>query len=168
MGYCETLCQLCGVSFAIARLRRADEPAEAAWDYAGSAFVNAYEEFNGICEESSGCTVPDDEDDRAGEHLAGPGCVSESGYSGHQISLAEMKGCRAVQCLVKKDADWMAEDDDQHFELEGEYFLTGVGDGSPDEAPLEDIEPVRHGVSSILIDNMVYSLNCIATTLCIC
>ncbi|CAD6584366.1 MAG: hypothetical protein ASARMPRED_001748 [Alectoria sarmentosa] len=154
MGYCETLCQLCGVSFAIARLRRADEPVEAAWDYAGSGYINAYDELNGICGEDSGCRIHTNEDGREGEHLAGPGCVSESGYSGHRISLAEMKGCRAVQCLVKKDADWMPEDDDQDFEIEGDYFLTGVGDGSPDEAPLEDIAPSRHGISDIILYNM--------------
>ncbi|CAD6571131.1 MAG: hypothetical protein ASARMPREDX12_004138 [Alectoria sarmentosa] len=163
MGYCETLCQLWGVSFAIARLRRADEPVEAAWDYAGSGYINAYDELNGICGEDSGCRIHTDEDGREGEHLAGPGCVSESGYSGHRISLAEMKGCRAVQCLVKKDADWMPEDDDQDFEIEGDYFLTGVGDGSPDEAPLEDIAPSRHGISDIILYNMVFVLICIST-----
>ena len=39
MGYVEIVCQLCGVSFAIGRLRRPDEPQEAAWDYTGSGFV---------------------------------------------------------------------------------------------------------------------------------
>lgn len=149
------MCQLCGVSFAIARLRRADEPEEAAWDYTGSEFVNADEESNGLCGEGSGCTVPGDESRRAGEHLAGPDCVSESGYTGHRISVAEMKGCRAVQCLLKKEANWMPENDDQDFEIEGDYFLTGVGDGSPDEAPLDNIQPARHGISDIIIINMV-------------
>ena len=158
MGYCDTMCQLCGVSFAIARLRRADEPEEAAWEYHGSGFVNSHEERYGICEERSGCTFPPHGDERSGEHFAGPGCVSESGYSGHQISLAEMKGCRAVQCLVKKGTDWMPKDDDQDFEIKGDYFLTGIGDGSPDEAPLEDIVPIRHDVSSIVIFNMVVFL----------
>ena len=156
MGYVETLCQLCGVSFAIARLRRADEPEEAAWSYYGSDFVDVDDQSDVICGEGSGCTVSDIEGNRAGEHLAGPGCVLGNGYTGHRVSLAEMKGCRAVQCLVKKDADWLPEDDDQDFELEGDYFLSGIGDGSPDEAPLEDIEPVRHGISSILIANTVF------------
>lgn len=106
MGYCETHCQLCGVSFAIARLRRADEPEEAAWDYAGYDFVDVHDDSDGICGEGSGCTIPDDEDNRVGEHVAGPGCVSESGYSGHRISVVEMKGCRAVQCLIKKDTNF--------------------------------------------------------------
>ena len=155
MGYHETFCQLCGVSFAIARLRRADEPEEAAWSYEGSGFVDVEHEFHGVCGEGSGCTVSDREGNRRGEHLTGPGCVSGNGYSGHRVSLAEMKGCRAVQCLVKKDADWIPEEDDQDFELEGDYFLTGIGDGSPDVAPLEDIEPVRHGVSRIYIANTI-------------
>lgn len=155
MGYHETLCQLCGVSFAIARLRRADEPEEAAWSYDGPGFVDVEDEFNGVCGEGSGCTVSDREGNRPGEHLAGPGCVSGNGYSGHRVSFVEMKGCRAIQCLVKKDADWILEEDDLDFELEGDYFLTGIGDGSSDVAPLEDIEPVRHGISSIYIANTV-------------
>ena len=88
------------------------------------------------------------------EHIAGPGCVSQHGYSGCRISLEEMKGCRAVQCLVKKDADWMPEEDDKDFEVEGSYFLTGIGDGSPYAAPLENINPVRHDVEDISITNL--------------
>lgn len=163
MGYCEIMCQLCGVSFAIARLRRADEDEEAAWDYWGFDYVHADEKFEGLCGEGSGCTTPGN-DDRHGEHVAGPACVSESGYSGHRISLAEMEGCRAIQCLVKKDTNWIPESDDEDFEIDGDYFLTGVSDGSPDEAQLENIEPVSHGVSSININNMVAFSVCIIST----
>jgi hypothetical protein len=35
MGYSEIYCQLCGVSFAIARIRTPQEPIEAAWAYHG-------------------------------------------------------------------------------------------------------------------------------------
>jgi hypothetical protein len=70
-----------------------------------------------------------------------------------------MKGCRAVQSLLTKDESWVPEPDDQDFELESNYFLTGVGDGSPDEAPLEDISPVRHGVDSIFISNEMYEVS---------
>ena len=164
MGYFELMCQLCGVSFAIARLRHADEPAEAAWDYTGSEFVGEDEMSDGLCGDGSGCTVLEDGGHRAGEHLAGPGCVSERGYTGHRISLAEMKGCRAVQCLLKKEANWMPENDDQDFEIEGDYFLTGVGDGSPDEAPLENLQPARHGISSDYPLNMVCLSTHIFTT----
>ena len=156
MGYFEHVCQLCGVSFAIARLRRADEPEDASWSYTGEDFVTVDEDMtDGVCGEDSGCSPPGE-----GEHIAGPGCVSEQGYSGHRISLEEMKGCRKVQCLVKKvdpDACWMVEDGDEGFEIEGKYFLSGVGDGSPDEGPLEDLEPVRHGVENVLLSNTVCS-----------
>ena len=163
MGYCEIVCQLCGVSFAIARIRRVDEPEEAAWSYYGSDFVDIEGGCDGPCGEDLGCSTKPD-GPRKGEHIAGPGCVATAGYSGHRISLAEMKGCRAVQCLVKKDADWMPEDDDQDFEFEGAFFLTGFGDGSPDESPLEDINPVRHGVDNILTNNTVCFLASFATT----
>lgn len=85
--------------------------------------------------------------------MAGPGCIRKLGYSGYQISVEEMKGCRAVQCLMKKGSGWRAEADDQDFELESNYFLTGLGDGSPDESPLMDIIPARHGVEELLILN---------------
>ena len=149
----DTYCQLCGVSFAIARLRRADEPEAAAWDSTGSHFVDGHWGYAEMCGEGSGCTIPVDEDNRAGEHVAGPDCVSESGYSGYRISVAEMKGYRAVQCLVKKDATWMPAEDDYDFETEGGYFLTGVGCYSSDE--VENISPARHGVYSISINTMV-------------
>lgn len=155
MGYNETMCQLCGVSFAIARLRRPDEPESAGWDSSGTSFVDA-ENDDAMCEDGSGCTfVEETGHGRGGEHLAGPDCASEQGYTGHRISVAEMKGCRAVQCLMKKEDGWIREEDDEDFEIEGDYFLTGVGDGSPDEAPLDDIEPARHGVSSVWIFNTV-------------
>ena len=174
MGYSEIHCQLCGVSFAIARLRRADEPEDAAWCYSGHPngyrFVEVDESAGDamLCGDDSGCSTHD-EGAREGEHIAGPGCVSQSGYSGYRISLEEMKGCRAVQCLVVKgivwtpeDADedvkgidWTPEDDDEDFEVEGRHFLTGIGDGSPDCAPLEIIDPVRHGIDNVFIHNMV-------------
>jgi len=165
MGYCEIMCQLCGVSFAIARLRRADEPAEAAWDYTGSDYVdeaNGRDTFDDYCGDNTGCTLVErgptfrPEDDSGEEHIAGPGCASCRGYCGYRISLEEMKGCRAVQCLIKKEEDWQPEADDQDFELASDYFLSGIGDGSPDESPLEDIMPARHGVDEMLIDNCLY------------
>lgn len=43
----------------------------------------------------------------------------------------------------------MLGEDDQDWERdeEGKYFLSGCGDGSPDDGPLVDIVPVRHGVT---------------------
>lgn len=36
------------------------------------------------------------------EHIAGPGCINTYGYSGHRISIEEMRTCTTVQCLVPK------------------------------------------------------------------
>ena len=63
----------------------------------------------GFVKKDLGCTVSDPGGDRPEE---GPGCVSGLGYSGHRISLAEMKGRRQFQCLVTKKASWMPGDDD--------------------------------------------------------
>ena len=163
----EPFCELCGVSFAIARLRRVDEPEGAGWDSAGLNYILAYDSDSGLdvsalCEEGSGCRVFDRGGGRTEEHLAGPGCVAYSGYSGHRISLAEMKGCRAVQCLVKKTASWMPEDDDQDFEIEGDYFLSGIRDDLPYTTPqLEFMESSRHGVQFLAMSYIV----CFSSTL---
>jgi hypothetical protein len=149
------------VSFAIARIRTPHEPIESAWSYSGDGYVDQ-EGHGGIedtCGKTSGCQTLERPglyggDEIGTEHLAGPGCISGQGYSGYQISVEEMKGCRVVQCLMKKTDEWEAEDDDQDFELESNYFLTGLGNGSPDESPLEDITPARHGVEDLLITNI--------------
>lgn len=93
------------------------------------------------------------------EHIAGAGCTRGSGYNGNMISLQEMKGCRAIQCLMKKEAGWQPEADDEDFELESEYFLSGIGDGSPDESSLSDLSAVRHGVVDILVSNLPEFVN---------
>lgn len=159
MGYFETVCQLCGVSFAIVRLPCPDEPPEASWDYTGSDYVDEDKELSELCGESSGCQLLRHDGSETGEHIAGFGCISTRGYSGQRVSLEEMKGCRAVQCLMKKDSNWEPEPDDQDFELESEYFLTGIGDGSPDEAPLENIMPIRHHIDSVIIANCLYGVS---------
>ena len=152
----ETMCQLCGVSFAIARHRRADEPPSAAWDYTGSRYGSLTLEalFNETCRDTgSGCELLESESSTY-QHIAHPECASDNGYSGYRISVEEMKGCRAVQVLVKKRESWEPEDDDEDFEIKSEYFLTGIGDGSPDCVPLEDLRPARHGIESIHIANV--------------
>ena len=55
---------------------------------------------------------------------------------------------------MRKQPQWQPEPDDQEFELNSNYFLSGIGDGSPDEAPLENLSPERHGVDSILVNNI--------------
>lgn len=39
------------------------------------------------------------------EHIAGPGRLNQDGYSGHRITLEEMRGCITSQCLVRKPAE---------------------------------------------------------------
>jgi len=92
MGHFEFYCELCGAGFSIARIRRDDEPQEAAWDAYGRGFVSHDE--TDPCPESSGCKSGRDVilgDKEETEHIAGPGCESRSGYSGHRISMEEMK-----------------------------------------------------------------------------
>ena len=159
MGYYEIYCQICGVSFAIARNRRADEPHSAAWDYTGSAYsgCTVVGLFNETCGDGtgSGCKIFDN-GRHVFQHLAGPGCASVDAYSGYRIPVEEMQGCRAVQALAKKEEGWQPEADDENFEVESPFFLTGVGDGSPDSVPLQGIRPARHGNSSIWIANVSY------------
>ena len=142
-------------------------PLKAAWDYGGSDFVGEDDDDDDVaasCGESSGCQLLEREEaphgfSREREHVAGPGCISHYGYSGHRISLKEMKGCRGVQCLMKKKSTWEPEPDDQDFELGSDYFLSGVGDGSPDESPLENIEPPRHDIDNVIIQNYNYAVS---------
>ena len=69
MGFFETVCQLCGVSFGILLLRRPDEPSEASWDYTGSDHVDEDEELSELCGESSGCQLlPHDGSETGGAH----------------------------------------------------------------------------------------------------
>lgn len=73
--------------------------------------------------------VPDAEEY---EHIAGPECGLTGAYSGARISTEAMRGCNTVQCLVPKDSKnpeaWKHEPDDEPFEAEGDYFLSGLSD----------------------------------------
>jgi hypothetical protein len=80
------------------------------------------------------------------EHIAGPCCLDERGYKGHNISAEEMKGCTTYQCLAYRGPDWSPEPDDQEWEREGGYFLTGVGDRFPSrDIAFPNVYPPRHG-----------------------
>ncbi|KAN0104636.1 hypothetical protein V8E51_010381 [Hyaloscypha variabilis] len=140
MGYFEYVCQMCGSG--------------SAWDYRGAESFVEWDEDDDDgrrCRPSSGCH----RNENRQEHVAGPGCVDGRGYSGHRISMEEMKGCRAVQCLLVKKHDWEPEPDDHSFELDSKVFLTGLGDGSPDMSPLTNLSPRRHGIDETWISNTV-------------
>jgi hypothetical protein len=91
-----------------------------------------------------------------GEHIAGPKCQDTQGYKGHSISLEEMRTCTAVQCLMEKRSqtrdwipDWAPEPDDEEFEGESNYFLSGLAHQC---CSLEDdatLVPGRHGVGEM-------------------
>jgi hypothetical protein len=99
MGYTEGFCQLCGISFNIARIRRPEEPESDAWDCytrPGSFVTVEWGECaecpNGLCQDvlREGATEK--------EHLAGPNCRQEyKGYSGSRIGADEMRvGCAVL------------------------------------------------------------------------
>lgn len=91
------------------------------------------------------------------EHIAGIECAATDGYSGHRITLEEMRGCRAVQCLMDKFRGWEPEEDDQDFERDSQCFLTGTGDAPSGLGwgHLQNLQRVRHGIARCTVSNMV-------------
>lgn len=63
-------------------------------------------------------------------------------------------GVHMIQCLMSKTEDWSPEPGDEAFELEASSsWLTGTSKGPPDEFDIQDLVPVRHGISDIMISN---------------
>jgi hypothetical protein len=96
------------------------------------------------------------------EHIAGPGCNNENGYSGREISAAEMRGCQTVQCLVRKPKGYIFDDlpDDEDFETTGEFFLSGLSDYMPSrdyDSPRVTI--ARHGCDRPHAENCMWDRN---------
>ena len=159
----ELVCQLCGVSFTTARLRRPDEPFEAGWACVGPGSFyfekdppRGDEGRDDSFKECSRCTFPERErwgDDRVmvAEHVAGPGCVSEEGYSGWRITVEEMEWCRQMVGLVPKGNDWKEEDDDEQWERENGHFLGGTRDGL--EERMGELDILRHDLWKLEFSN---------------
>ena len=92
------------------------------------------------------------------EHLAGPGCIHHGGYSGHGITAEQMRGCTTVQCLVRKTPEWRPGPDDQSFELDGKYFLTGLSGKMPSrDEGYPQFVPIRHGHEELFPDTVLPS-----------
>ena len=91
MGYIEGCCQLCAVSFNIARIRTKGEPKSHSWDYINnSEYWGSPDAACVPAESGSGCEVGvNEEEDEI--HIAGPGCCDKHGYSGYRIRVEEMK-----------------------------------------------------------------------------
>ena len=97
------------------------------------------------------------------EHVAGPGCIDERGYQGYAISFEEMKGCTTLQCLAKKRSDWSRKPDDQDFEWQSNYFLTGISDYMPSrDESLPTVVPSRHGYEHPLADIFLRHVSCLS------
>ncbi|KAE9377456.1 hypothetical protein N431DRAFT_330067 [Stipitochalara longipes BDJ] len=88
------------------------------------------------------------------EHIAGPKCVDDRGYNGHNITAAEMKGSTTYQCLAYKSPGWEPESDDEEWEQESEVFLTGIGDRFPSrDMDYPEVVPARHGWDQEVADS---------------
>jgi hypothetical protein len=91
------------------------------------------------------------------EHIAGPGCRNRAGYSGHKISAEEMRGCQVSQCLVRKPLDFEPLEDDEDFEKEGEFCLSGLSDHMPSrDRYYPRVEPARHGCELPRAENVIW------------
>lgn len=68
-----------------------------------------------------------------------------------------MRGCRVLQCLVRKGPDWTAASDDDDFEKTGDWFLSGLIDGMPAAETRFDnsARPARHGKASTNPQNVL-------------
>lgn len=85
-------------------------------------------------------------------------CYAHQGYHGIAISVEAMRGCNTAQCLVPKPTNdwerWEPRADDEPFEIEGDYFLSGLTDhmrDRDDEYPL--VFPPRHNCNEPDADN---------------
>jgi hypothetical protein len=90
------------------------------------------------------------------EHIAGPVCLHEGGYSGHAISVEEMKYCTTMQCIVPYDSQYNQsfpdpgpEPDDEGFERRGVYHLSGLGDRCGSWEDDCNVYPARHGCHEV-------------------
>lgn len=59
-----------------------------------------------------------------------------------------------MQCLALKDEHFEPEEDDEGFEKDGKYFLTGVSEGTPDEWDTVRFVVARHGMQETLMNNV--------------
>ncbi|KAF4452364.1 hypothetical protein F53441_4773 [Fusarium austroafricanum] len=79
------------------------------------------------------------------EHIASPECGQSSAYNGHHISVEAMRGCTTLQCLVRKSENWKPAPDDEQFEIQGHFFLSGLSDHMPSRDICEPVVfPERH------------------------
>jgi hypothetical protein len=90
------------------------------------------------------------------EHIAGVDCEHQHGYNGNAISVEEMRLSTTVQCIVEKRSEahdplpeWSPESDDEDFERDSKYFLSGLGDRCGSWEDDCTVEPQRHGFNDL-------------------
>lgn len=91
------------------------------------------------------------------EHIAGPGCLNRTGYSGHEITVEEMRGCQVSQCLMRKLTNFEPLQDDEDFERTGNFCLSGLSDHMPSRdsnSPL--VKPPRHSCERPHAENTIW------------
>lgn len=113
------ICQLCGVSFSFARIRRAEEPRSKAWTYDGSDYID-----DPICDVGSGCTSLDEMTTNIllYRDVIVKVCTLDIGSASKKCLVV-----RKVICISRKNDDWEEEADDQDFEKEGNFFPVRLG-----------------------------------------
>ena len=88
------------------------------------------------------------------EHIAGAGCSLPGGYNGHRITTKELQGCKTIQNLMPKDANWKPEADDLDFELHSRFYLSGLSHHAGGRWDVGNrCLPARHGTQVALSDN---------------
>jgi len=87
------------------------------------------------------------------EHIAGVDCGYFKGFNGNAISAEEMRLCSTAQYIVIKDGDFhrdlddSPEPDDEDFERESNYVLSGLATRTDGLEGNCSVSPVRHGLS---------------------
>jgi hypothetical protein len=107
--------------------------------------------------------IPEGYDIAKLEHIPGPSCEEARAYSGHAISLQEMRGCRTAQFLIHKsvpEQPWQPDSLHESWEMTEDYFLSGLADGmaSRDESD-QDVRPARGGVKIVRADNINFDVS---------
>lgn len=152
-------CGLCAVPTKLARIRTQSEPPEAAWD-TGTG-IPAVEDID-ICDANDCEKVVRACDywnfkDNIDEHIAGPNCTMTLGYNGNAISADEMKYCNTQQFIVRYDSlsheesqdRYVEELDDEDFERDGMYHLSGLGSRCGCDKDDCSVYPNRHAVEVV-------------------
>ncbi|KAG4441785.1 hypothetical protein IFR05_002709 [Cadophora sp. M221] len=147
MGYSENSCQICAVSFNIARLRTKQEPPESGWGYSHGLYY-AGDPSSTLCTlypEQSGCESEyDDVPELEGVHLPGRWCTYDGGFNGWKISVEEMKK------PTNRDVE---EEEQEDYERASDFFITSQTTEVPDDFVPGALAKIRFGIDTLYAQN---------------